>query len=628
MSPDDPSAPVDERPSPDEVGAAPVATDPAARVADEAAQEPPAQRDRSRRRRVAVRVGVGALVVLALAGGWLALQVYRAGTALRDAQATVSPLVDRVRAGDVSAVTAALPAVQDDLARARAAAGDPVWTVAQVLPWLGDQLRAVRTVAVALDDMVAAGAPALAALDDLLTVQDAPGTSGGIELSPLIDAAPLVRDAAVTVRSSVAAISAIDTGRLLPQLAGPLAEAQDQLASVSGVLDVGTRAAGLLPGMLGADGPRTYLLASLNSAELRVHGGIVGTIAVLTVDDGVIDLGEQKTTADFAGLEESVVTLTPEERELQTSRLGRWVQNAVLTPDFPRAASILATRWTEDTGQRVDGVIATDVVAVAGLLRATGPVTEPSGVTLTADNLVPELLHNTYLRLTDPIAGDRFYTDVAATIFHAVGDGQGDRRRVVAELVSAVDAGRVRVWSAHDDEQAELAASTIGAAFLTGPYPDTVGVFLDDGTAGKLDYYLTTTLSVEDMVCTGDGPTATVRLDLAYDPPADVASQPRYVTGYPADDLPTGWLATNVSVYAPVGAPLGALGLDDGYVSGRNGSVDGRAVQTVTSWLPPGGRATYRAQVPVRGGSLSVWSTPTLTSGGLLTAACDEQASG
>ena len=56
-------------------------------------------------------------------------------------------------------------------------------------------------------------------------------------------------------------------------------------------------------------------------------------------------------------------------------------------------------------------------------------------------------------------------------------------------------------------------------------------MFLNDGTGGKLDYYLTTKVTVEDLRCTGPDPTATVRLDLDYEPPADVAALPAYVTG-------------------------------------------------------------------------------------------------
>jgi hypothetical protein len=573
-----------------------------------------------RRRRVLVVLAAVVLLVL-LAGGWLAFQVYRAGTALLDARSHVDGLTELTRSGDVSGLSAALPGLQADLDRARAAAASPVWSAALVVPWVGDQLRAVRTVTVSLDDVATAAGPALGAVDTALASHDAPG-QGRLELAPLVDALPAVVTAADSVTAATQAIGAIDTAGLTPRLAEPVAQLQDQLAQVSSAVDSGARVARLLPSMLGADGPRTYLLASLNSAELRAEGGIVGAFAVLRADDGVVDLLEQKTTADFPGVDTPVLAPTATERLFQTNRLGRWVQDAVMTPDYPRAAQLLATRWTADTGQQVDGVIATDPVAVSWLLAAIGPVTEPSGMTLDSDTLIPELLHDTYLRLEDPDDADQFFTDVAATVFHAVGNGQGDRKDVLDALVRAAQAGRVRVWSAHDDEQALIAGSTVGAAFLSGDVPDAAGVFLDDGTAGKLDYYLTTTVSVEDITCTGPAPTATIRLDLAYDPPADVASQPRYITGYPTSDLPTGWLATNVSVYTPVGASLGSLRLGDGYIGGKDGTADGRAVQVVTSWLAPGERATYRATVPVRNGSLTVWSTPTLTSDGLLTVSC------
>ena len=622
------SPPVDVRP--DEVRSD--EAEPAAAVPDEPVSDEPVSDDvgpgdpsrppRGRTRRRVLLAAAAVVVVLVLATAWLAFRVYQAARALQSAQDDLGTVLDVAHSGDLSSVQAALPAVHLDLQTARRAVDDPVWRAAIAVPWAGRQLGAVRTVTVALDDIVTAAGPALDALDTALSAQDAPHTDGRLVLAPLVDALPPIIAAADQVDAASSSIAAIDSAGLTPRLAAPVADLQQRVAAVSGTVESGVHLARLLPGLLGADGPRTYLLVSLNSAELRTQGGIVGAVALLHADDGTIDLVEQRTTTAFVPRDTSILPLTPQEELFQTDRLGRWIQDATMTPDFPRAAQLIAAQWAAAGGEQVDGVIATDPVAAADLLRATGPVTEPSGITLDAGTLISQLLHETYLRLPDATQGDQFYMDVAAAIFHAVGNGQGDRLGVVDALVSAAQAGRVRVWSAHDDEQRELTASTVGAAFLSGAYPDDAGVFLDDGTAGKLDYYLTTTVTVENMVCTGPDPSATVRLDLAYDPPADVADQPRYVTGYPVSALPTGWLATNVTVYTPVGASLGALGLDDGYVSGTSGTEDGRAVQVVTSWLAPGEHVTYRATVPVRNGSLTVWSTPSLTSDGFRTVGC------
>ena len=601
--------------------------EPAATVepADEAGEPAAPVVGRSRRRRVLV-VGLVVVVVLVAAAGWLAFRVSQAGRALIAAQDGLTAMVQAGHDRNLTALQADLPGVRAHLDAARQAVDDPVWRAGTVLPWAGRQLGAVRTVTVALDQVVDVAGPALDAADTVLSAHQTPSSDGHVALGPLLDALPPLLAAADRIDAASTAVAGIDPAGLTPRLAAPVASLQHQLSQVAGPARSVAQLGRLLPALLGSDGPRSYLLVSLNSAELRTQGGIVGSLAVLTVDHGTIALTDQRTASSFPALDAPILPLTPAEDAIHTDVLGRWIQNASMTPDFPRTAQLVAARWQAVTGQHVDGVVATDVVAAAELLRATGPVAVPGGSTVTADTLVRQLLRDAYVLLPyqdgDNAAADALYAQAAAAIFHAVGNGQGDRLAVVQELVTAAQQGRVRVWSSHDAEERGLAASTVGGAFLSGAHAADAGVFLDDGTSGKLDYYLTTKVTVEGMTCTGPNPTATVRLDLSYTPPADVASEPAYVTGLSKSGLPTGWLATNVTVYTPVGATLGALRLGDGYVSGTSTTQDGRAVQVVTSWLPPGGQATYRATVPVHGGSLTVWSTPTLTSNGMRTVTC------
>lgn len=598
--------------------------EPRAPQADAPCDETPAAARPRRRtgRRIAFAV-LAVLVLLLVAAGWLAFRAYQAGTALLSAKDVVLDLRGDVGGGDTQQIEARLPEVQADLASARSATADPVWRAAEHLPWVGPNLEAVRVVSWSLDDVVRDALPAIGRIDAVLHAQEARGTDGRIDLAPLVEAAPDIVAAAESARTARAAVAAIDTDALMGRLAGPVVQLQAGLDQVTGALDAGAQVASLLPPMLGADGPRTYLLVSLNSAELRSAGGIVGAFAVLRADDGNVDLVEQRTTLDLPGIDSPILPLTDDELRIDTDRLGRWVQNAVLTPDFPRSAQLLTARWERDIGTHVDGVIATDPVAVSYLLAATGAVTEPGGVQIDTSNVLQVLLRDAYLTYGDDAeSGDKFYTGVAATIFQAVGSGQGDSRAVVDALARAGAEGRLRMWSAHPQEQEQLAATSVGAAFLSGSFPDATGVFLNDGTAGKLGYFLSTAVTVENLRCTGPEPMATVRLDLSYAPPADVAGYPRYVTGWSGTDLPVGWLATNVSVYAPVGADLDAIGLGDGYVIGGTGEAVGRDVTVVTSWLAPGAHETYRVDVPVRDGRVTVWTTPTLTSPGQVTATC------
>lgn len=598
---------------------------PQTRPEDEPDPEPDPGRPRSRRRRIAGRVVTAVFVVLAVlvvAACWLTYRGLQASEALFSAKSVFTDLKTQLDEGSTGQIEAKLPQVQEDLATARRATSDPVWRVAEVVPGLGPNLAALRVVSASLEDVTRDSLPAVVRLNDVLEAPNVRGADGRVDLAPFVAAGPEVIAAAESARTAQAAVADIDVDRLVGPLAGPVGQLKHGLDQVTGALEAGAQVATLLPPMLGADGPRTYLLVSLNSAELRSAGGIVGAFAVLHAEDGAVTLTDQRSTIDLQGIDESILPLSPEELVVDTDRLGRWVQDAVITPDFPRSAQLLSARWERDMGQRVDGVIAADPVGARYVLKATGPVIEPGGTKIDAADVLEVLLRDSYRTIPDPRDADAFYAGVAASIFMAVGSGQGDPQGLVSALARAGTEGRIRIWSAHPEEQETLAETTVGAAFLTGDFPDAVGVFLNDGSAGKLDYYLTTTLTVEDLQCSGDEPTATVRLDLDYQPPADVASLPEYVTGTAQTGLPVGVLSTNVTVYAPVGAPLQALGLDDGYVSGTTATVAGRDVQVVTSTLVPGATETYRVTVPVRDGVVSAWTTPTLTSPGFVSAAC------
>ena len=110
-------------------------------------------------------------------------------------------------------------------------------------------------------------------------------SADGMDLAPLQKAAPKVQSAAHAVNESAGRLEEINTNELLPQVAGPLIEAREKLSSLEQNLNTAADAAWLAPNMLGADGPRRYLLLMQNNAEARATGGIPGALAVLNVDE-------------------------------------------------------------------------------------------------------------------------------------------------------------------------------------------------------------------------------------------------------------------------------------------------------------------------------------------------------
>src|SRR5690606_5018452 len=136
----------------------------------------------------------------------------------------------------------------------------------------------------------------------------------------------------------------------------------------------------LLPGALGAEGPRNYLMLFQNNAEARGAGGNPAAILLVNVTDGRISIAQQASSTDFQNARPTPVTaLDPETTARYGDKVGRYMQDIMLTPDFTESADIMRAWWAETFGTPIDAVVSFDPVALGYLLGATGPVTLPTG---------------------------------------------------------------------------------------------------------------------------------------------------------------------------------------------------------------------------------------------------------
>jgi len=584
-----------------------------------------------RRRRRGRWVGWGLLAVVVLvlvAGGLLVRDALTARDALARATGSVPAAEEALRAGDVETADALLAEIEPHTATARASTDGPLWSLAARLPVVGQDVRAFSASAATVDDLVVDVLPALtdvlAAVDaDTLTITD-----GAVDLAPLEAAAPAAARASAAFDEIDARHAQVDAAALHGQVAEPydrLVAVTDELRPLVRTAD---RVTALGPAMLGADGPRRYLVLALNNAELRATGGISGAMAVITADAGRVTLDRQAATGDVPAFDEPVLPLAPGVEELYTDRVGRFVQDTTLTPDFPTTASLTAEMWQQAQDETVDGVVATDPVALSYLLEATGPV-DVAGAEVDASNALRLLLVDAYAHREPGPETDLFFAAVASTVFATVLSGGADPALAVQAADRAADEHRLLLWSAHDDEQALLAGTVVAGDVDTAEQADaSVGVFLNDGTGGKMGYYLDTDVRLTGSGCTADGRVDTFAVDLASTAPEDAAtSLPWYVTGGGIDGVEPGVTRTFVVLYPPRGGSLAEVRRDEAPAQGQPGTVGGRDARSVMVDLAPGESTTltFSTRSPASDdaapgpGLLDVWSTPTTTSPGLRT---------
>jgi hypothetical protein len=201
-----------------------------------------------------------------------------------------------------------------------------------------------------------------------------------------------VTQAADTVDKAATDLESIDQDALIPQVKDALAKLTGSVSEIQPMLGPAKDIIGILPAALGADGPRNYLTVFQNNAESRGTGGNPAAIIMITADQGRISITEQASSSDFKnGRAEPVAELNPETVAIYGDKIGRYVQDTTLAPDFTETAGILRAFWEESFGTRVDAVVSFDPVALSYLLKATGPVSVPPDVEV--DGYTSRVLH-------------------------------------------------------------------------------------------------------------------------------------------------------------------------------------------------------------------------------------------
>ncbi|RUQ09760.1 DUF4012 domain-containing protein [Curtobacterium sp. HSID17257] len=552
---------------------------------------------RGNRARTVLWIVLAVVLLLILAVAWVGVRGALAKGHLERAVADVDTLRSQLSGGDTSGAQGTAAKLEDEASAARSLTSDPIWATSEYVPFFGTNLRAVRQIAGIVDDVSSgAVAPVSGVVGELGSDSFAP-KDGKVDLEPLKRAQAPVQQAATAVSKASKDAGAIDVSGTLSPVTSAVNQLRNALHSVEGQVDVANRVVQLAPAMLGADGDRRYLLLFQNNAELRAGGGIPGAVALLNVQDGGISLQEQRSGQSFGPYPEPVLPLDDATDGLYGDITARYMQDVTLTPRFDVSAELAREMWKRETGTQVDGVLAMDPVTLGYLLQATGPVSLPTGDTLTSDNAVRLLLNEAYARYPDPDVQDAFFASAASSVFQKVSSGGFGTKRFVAALTKASGEGRLRLWSADEGEERLIAGTSLAGELPTvSPETRQFGVYLNDGTGSKMDYYLEKTVSVGSSVCRQDGlPTSAVEVTITNTAPADAAtSLPKYVTGGGSFGTEPGKIKTLIAIYAPKDAIFLGASQDGKAVGVQTAIDDGHPVAQLRTVLAPGESATFR----------------------------------
>jgi hypothetical protein len=540
---------------------------------------------------------VAAALLLTAAGMWLSYRANQINDELKAAEELIPDLEIALISREGSA-DEIVEQISDRTGAARRAAEDPVWKIASALPWLGANFSAVHEVAVAADEVILGSAKPLLRVVNSLIWEDLTPVNGKLNVEPLQASSPTIVAAAKTLELSHARLHTIDGDALLPQVAQPLNDITDRLNTFRIAVETAADVSEVLPSMMGADGPRNYLVLVQNNAEIRATGGLPGALAVIRVDNGSIELVKQASGSAMQKFSPPVDVDRAQE-DIYSPRLGTYIGDVNLTPHFPTAARASKAMWEIRYGDSIDGVVAIDPVVLAHILEASGPITLPresnmpwTGLpaALTSENVVPTLLSDVYKNLETNEAQDSYFAAASQQVFEVLASGQAPGPALLKALTRSFEENRVHVWSDHNSDQQILDDIALGGS-ASGPSVGgaAFGVYFNDGTGAKMDYYVRRTVQLVEVCTNNDYAEYKVRVITANTAPADAAtSLPVSVTGDGRYGTPPGSVQTNVVVYGPAMSHADTA-TADGQKVGFGSHLHGdRPVGIVTTRLAPG----------------------------------------
>lgn len=538
---------------------------------------------------------LGAVAPLVLVLVVFALQARSAKGSLEGAAEEAGLLQAALVDGDAPGAQLTLERLQAETEDARGTTDSILWRLGSGIPLVGSDIRAVRTIATELDRVADDAIPPIVDVAGDVDASTFSPVGGTVRVASIAEVGPAVSQARAALERSQRVLADIDTAGLLAPLRGPVSSVTSEIASATAAATNADLAARLLPGILGTDETRRYLLLNQNNAEIRPTGGIVGSYAVVEIRKGRLRLSDQGSIQDLPTLDTPVEKLTDDELSVFPTTLGTDLRDVNITPDFPRTASLASALVRKGLGITVDGVVSIDPVALGYLLAGTGPIEVGDTVVLTQDDAVSTLVNRAYLQISDPARQDEFFAEATRAIFDRFASGAGDPGAILTALVKAVDDNRLTFWSADPAEQELIAPTALSGAYVTddGTTPH-VGVYLSDAASTKMEYYLDFATVPTAVRCLDGGrqvitttTTLTSTAPTGVDLPESVTGDGRFVD--------RGDMRLNVRLFSPFKGRFTAVEVDGTPVQVLSGRLGDRNVTAVGVLLRPGRTVTVRA---------------------------------
>lgn len=400
-----------------------------------------------------------------------------------------------------------------------------------------------------------------------------------------------------------------------------------ELEPVSQAVDSLNDIAPVLPSALGADGPKRYLIAVGNQAEMRASGGAPLTLIMIEFQDGQISipLRGQTSTQLFPPINADINWFGPSLNPFfaQNPRNNPFVVTNT-HPNFLYSAREMVQAWSGSWAgasyPEVDGVVALDLTAIAAVLNATGPVESTEYGTVTGDQIGQILLVDAYANFGQDQADQRQAANQQLLDELLTRILSGSELVPAAQAIAGTAPGRhFQMWM-REPQLERLALDAGAAGVVEDPnVGDWSAVYTQNGNQSKVDVFQQRNVLVRVNLAADGSAQVNQQLTLTNATPPGRPEGPPEREGYE-----TMWLKNAYIMYVPDAAreyradypvgftvrpfrghkQLGGGWVDDGF---------GHRMIRLVGWTPPAGQSAVSISYSLPPGTFTVENSADLT---------------
>lgn len=482
-------------------------------------------RPQTQRKRVVLAVWAGLAtfaILLVLDGLWAGRNLVRG---LTNARSELSVAIESIVTGDPEAAAPHFAAAAEAADDAAASVGHPSFGLAGLLPVVGPNIEAAEAVAEASRATAEAGSSMVEVARDLGWTDiriPASTASGTLDIEAYETALPAMGSVAARLQEAASTLEAAGSAGLL----GPVATGyRDSVDGLSRRADLALRfrdSMQLVTSMFG--GQHRYLICVPSMGVSRPGGGVPAVVGVLLVENGSLQLE----------------AMTPAPKALADIEVSL---------DWPTTARALMRAAEGSEIDAVDGVILIDSVALQDLVWVIGDVKVKGLPIALSDETTTSALEIDPFLGNDPSQAALVHADRVSRILRAFLERRPGVESFALAAAADTRSRHLSIYLPEADERGLLRSLGLdGRAGLKGE--GTLPVVATWNALGNSHVGTLVKTTVVQTTTIRPNGSAAVEAEVLFNNGAGT-DPPSLLLGRPAEGLPVGTFAADVTLYLP-----------------------------------------------------------------------------